>query len=196
MKLRLQVTRLLVVPATLLALLTHHTYSEGSFADIFLEAGGLLLLLLAGGGRIWAGAYVVGRKNRALVIEGPFSLVRNPLYFFSFLAFIGAGLSFGSVILAAVFALTFLTVHWPTIRSEERVLEELFGDAYRRYCSQVPRFIPALRRPHTQGTVALDSAVFFRTVNESLAIPLIFIVAQVTEWAKLSGLLPVLFRLP
>ena len=100
------------------------------------------------------------------------------------------------MILAAVFALTFLTVHWPTIRSEERVLEELFGDAYRRYCSQVPRFIPALRRPHTQGTVALDSAVFFRTVNESLAIPLIFIVAQVTEWAKLSGLLPVLFRLP
>ena len=196
MKLRLRVTRVLVLPAALLGLFTHHVYSEDSLTDTLLGAFGLMLLLITAAGRIWAGAYITGKKNRTLVTDGPFSLVRNPLYLFSFLGFVGAGLSFESVTLAAVFAATFFVAHWPTIRTEERVLEELFGETYRRYCCQVPRFIPALRRPRTGGVVDLDTASFIRTVGESMAIPLVFVLAELAEWAKLNDLLPVLVRLP
>ena len=196
MKLRLRVTRALVLLVALLGLFTHHVYSEDSVTDTLLGAGGFILLVIAAGGRIWAGAYVTGRKNRTLVTDGPFSLVRNPLYVFSFLGFVGAGLSFESLTLAAVFGATFFVAHWPTIRTEERILEGLFGQAYRRYCSRVPRFIPVLRRPHAGGVLDLDIVGFVRTVVESMAIPLVFVLAELAEWAKLNELLPVLVRLP
>ncbi len=45
-------------------------------------------------------------------------------------------------------------------------------------------------------TVDLDAAGFLRSIGESVAIPLVFVLAAVAEWAKLTGLLPVFLRLP
>ena len=147
MKLRLRVTRALVLPAVLLALFTHHPYRPGGLAYLLLAGAGMLFLLASAGGRIWAGTNVVGRKNRSLVSDGPYSLTSNPLYFFSLLGFIGAGLSFGSFSLAALFALCFFGAHWPTIAAEERRLAQLFGDRYRAYRAGVPRFLGAQAAP-------------------------------------------------
>jgi protein-S-isoprenylcysteine O-methyltransferase Ste14 len=185
-----------MLPAIALALVTHHVYPEDSLADILIGGAGLLFLVVAAGGRIWASAYVIGRKNRSLVTEGPFSIVRNPLYFCSFLAFIGAGLSFGSLALAAVFALTFFATHWPTIHAEERNLEEIFGEAYRAYRSRVPRFIPALRRPDPGSALEADPRLFAKALVECTLIPLVFVLAELVDLAKLEGILPVLLRLP
>lgn len=196
MTLRLRATRVLVLPAVLLALVTGHVYPENSIADTVLSVAGLTLLIISAGGRIWASAYLTGKKNRALVTQGPFSIVRNPLYFFSFVGFVGAGLSFESITLAVVFALTFFVTHWPTIHAEERRLEELFGDAYRTYRSVVPRFIPAFRRAETSGIVELDARGFSKAVLECMAIPLVYVLAQVAELAKLSSLLPTFWRAP
>ncbi len=196
MKLRLRATRVLVLPAVLLALLTHHVYPEGSLADTLIGSLGLVLLVVAAGGRMWASVYVIGRKNRTLVTGGPFSLVRNPLYFCSFVGFVGAGLSFGSGVLAGVFALTFFLTHWPTIHSEERALEEIFGEAYRSYRSRVPRFIPALRRPTPGEKLEIDPRLLSKALAECTLIPLVFVMAELIGQAKLAGLLPILLRLP
>jgi protein-S-isoprenylcysteine O-methyltransferase Ste14 len=72
MKLRLRATRALVLPAIVLSLVTHHVYAEGSLADTLIGGTGLVFLTAAAAGRIWASAYVIGRKNRSLVTEGPF----------------------------------------------------------------------------------------------------------------------------
>ena len=42
-------------------------------------------------GRMWCAQYIAGYKNDVLVREGPYSVCRNPLYFFSFLGGIGVG---------------------------------------------------------------------------------------------------------
>ena len=196
MKLRLRVTRALVLPAVLFALFTHHPYRSGSLPHLLLESAGFLLLMASTGGRIWAGVYLVGRKNRSLVSEGPFSLTRNPLYFFSFLGFIGAGLSFGSLSLAALFVLCFFGAHWPTITAEERRLGEIFQDSYRAYQAEVPRFLPALRGPRLGRVMELEAPGFLKAIAEALAIPFVFPLAALVEWGKLTGLLPVLFRMP
>jgi protein-S-isoprenylcysteine O-methyltransferase Ste14 len=196
MRLRLRATRVLVLPAVLLALANGHVYPESSIAGTVLAVAGLILLIVSAGGRIWASAYVTGKKNRVLVTHGPFSIVRNPLYFFSFVGFVGAGLSFESFTLVAVFALTFFVTHWPTIHAEERRLEELFGDAYRTYRSRVPRFIPAFRKAETSGIVELDTRRFSKAVLECMAIPLVYVLVEVAELAKSSSLLPTFWRLP
>ena len=196
MNLRLTLTRLLLVPVALLVLVSHHVYVEGGFWDTLLGATGLLLLLAAMGGRIWASVYLEGRKNQTLVTEGPYSLVRNPLYLFSLVGFVGAGLAFESFTIPLLFAIIFFISHWPAIHGEEDTLEDLFGDDFVRYRSRVPRFIPRLRAPRTSGSVQLDTRRFGKALRDCLAIPLVFIVADLLEWAKLSGVLPVLVEIP
>ena len=46
---------------------------------------GCLCVGAAMAGRMWCAQYIAGYKNDVLVREGPYSVCRNPLYFFSFL---------------------------------------------------------------------------------------------------------------
>jgi protein-S-isoprenylcysteine O-methyltransferase Ste14 len=188
------------VPAVLLALFSHHVYPEDSAWDTLLGSTGLLLLVVAMGGRIWASAHLVGRKNQTLVTEGPYAMVRNPLYLFSLVGFIGAGLAFESLFLGGIFAAIFFISHWPEIRAEEKRLKELFGDDYQRYQQRVPCMIPALGFPsgrkRESGTLTVDAQRFMGALRDCLAIPLVIVVADLLEWAKIADLIPVLVHLP
>lgn len=193
---RLRLIRVLMIPVAFLALATYRIYPDGSLTETLLSSIGLALLLLAAGGRIWASVYLHGRKNQALVTKGPFSLVRNPLYLFSFTGFLGAGLAFGSVTLAAALGVVFFLAHWPAIQREESDLEQLFGDEYVAYRARVPRFFPNTLRSDSSETVTFDARGFSYALRDCLAIPTVFILAQMVEWAKDSGVLPVLFQVP
>jgi protein-S-isoprenylcysteine O-methyltransferase Ste14 len=197
---RLLLTRLLFVPVAFLVLVSHHVYVENSIWDGLLSMSGLVLLLAAMGGRIWASAHLVGNKNRVLITGGPYAFVRNPLYGFSLLGFVGAGLAFESVALAALFGLIFLVGHLPAVHREEAHLAELFGQDYEAYKERVPRLFPRIRgggAPRArQQTLDLDTRRFRKALRDCLAIPLVFVFAELLEWAKLSGILPVLLELP
>jgi protein-S-isoprenylcysteine O-methyltransferase Ste14 len=193
---RLPLTRLLLLPLVALAVFSHHLHAEGSGWDRAVSLSGLVLLLVAMGGRIWANVYVLGRKDRVLVTEGPFSLTRNPLYLFSLLGFVGVGLALESVFLAGLFAVVFFATHWPTIHAEERKLEALFGAEYRAYRTRVPRFTPALRLPKSGGELTVDMMRFRYCLRDCLAIPLVFVAAELLEWSKLAGTVPVFLHLP
>jgi len=103
---------------------------------------GYLLLIVAALGRIWAFAYIGGRKNQELCRRGPYGMTRNPLYVFSFLGVCGAGLGLQSLALFATAAVFFLAYYAIVIRAEERRLAEIFGPAFAQYCAEVPRFWP------------------------------------------------------
>ena len=103
---------------------------------------GYLLLIVAALGRIWAFAYIGGRKNQELCRGGPYGMTRNPLYVFSFLGVCGAGLGLQSLALFATAAVFFLAYYAIVIRAEERRLGEIFGPSFTKYCAEVPRFWP------------------------------------------------------
>ncbi len=196
MRLRLLVTKLLLLAMLPLLLLSRGSHPEGYLVDTVLASAGLTLLLLAAGGRIWASLYLSGRKNSELVTEGPYSLVRNPLYLFSFIGFLGAGLVFESIILALLMAGIFAVGHWPTMRKEEEDLREIFGEAYEDYARRVPRFIPRIEPVRRPTQVLVKTVAFSRALREASLIPMVFVVAHVLEWAKMVELIPVLIVLP
>jgi protein-S-isoprenylcysteine O-methyltransferase Ste14 len=150
---------------------------------IAMELVGVLLLIFAALGRIWSLAYIAGRKNRELCRLGPYSLMRNPLYFFSFLGVVGFTLALQSPLLMVFTAAAFLIYYQAVIRSEERRLRKLHGQEFDDYCAGIPRFFPRLARPIRGETLELHLAPFIRGLREVFWFLAAIILAEVLEWA-------------
>ncbi len=81
------------------------------------------------------------RAHAQLVVRGPYQYIRHPLYSFGVLFFVGLMLmaANGLIVFFGAAALTMLILRTP---NEENILVEKFGDAYRAYMAQTPRFVP------------------------------------------------------
>jgi protein-S-isoprenylcysteine O-methyltransferase Ste14 len=75
-----------------------------------------------------------------LVIRGVFAQIRNPMYVGLILISTGIGIASASDWTVVMTVLLALTLHFGVILREERLLEEKFGEAYRQYKMQVPRY--------------------------------------------------------
>ena len=82
---------------------------------------------------------------RQLVVEGPYHIVRNPMYWSVASVLLGEALVFHSSALAeltvAFFAGTILFV----LFYEEPILRRKFGAEYEDYCRRVPRWLPRFK---------------------------------------------------
>lgn len=76
----------------------------------------------------------------AMVTTGIFSHVRNPMYEGGTLLLVGLAFILGSDWMLILLVPALLLLHFGVVLREERYLEIKFGDAYRRYRSEVPRY--------------------------------------------------------
>ncbi|MEK7691253.1 MAG: isoprenylcysteine carboxylmethyltransferase family protein, partial [Bdellovibrionota bacterium] len=106
---------------------------------------GILLCLMGAAVRYWASGYL--RKDSRPAIGGPYAFVRNPLYLGTLLMAIGTAWSAGQRLLACLILVVFGAIYHFIIFDEEVKLERLFGEPYRLYKSQVPRFFPTFLKP-------------------------------------------------
>jgi protein-S-isoprenylcysteine O-methyltransferase Ste14 len=191
---RLFIPKLLFLPAILFALVSKHAYVEDGFWDTTWEVVSYLILMVAAIGRVWTSAYISGRKTHELVADGPYSLTRNPLYFFSLLAYLGAGLAFEKLTVALAFVVMFWVSHWPTILAEESKLRNKFGEEYDDYAKSVPRFWPRIGRMKLPEAVTFSPIVFNRAVLHCGFIMLAYLLAHLIEYAQVAGVVPILIR--
>ena len=105
---------------------------------------GYALVAVGAMGRVYCSAFIGGRKNDEVVRGGPFSVVRNPLYVFSFLATVGIGLQSGMVVMAVLLPLAFAIYYPAVVAKEEAFLAHKFGEPYLQYMREVPRWKPNL----------------------------------------------------
>jgi len=93
-------------------------------------------------GRNWS-AEVTVKHRHELVRDGPYALVRHPIYAGMLIALIGTTLMIGKW--RALIALALMTTALlRKLAVEERFMAEQFGDAYARYRAEVPALIPFL----------------------------------------------------
>ena len=76
-----------------------------------------------------------------ILIEGPYSFTRNPMYLMMVLVCVGFGIILASAWVLLLSPLCGVIVYLIAIRHEEVYLEQKFGDGYRRYKQQVRRWI-------------------------------------------------------
>ncbi|MHC4779060.1 MAG: methyltransferase family protein [Planctomycetota bacterium] len=114
---------------------------------------GLVVAALGEVGRLWPLTYI-GPKSRAegkrradrLIMEGPYSLTRNPLYVANLTIAAGVLLASNRWILLLAVPLGFV-YYTLVILAEEEFLHAEYGQAFEEFRRSVPRFIPRLRRP-------------------------------------------------
>lgn len=98
-----------------------------------------------------------GRLKRVyaadLVTEGMFGVCRNPLYLGNLLICLAIFLMHGDVLIFALGTGIYILIYQCIVLAEEAYLTDKFGEAYRRYCAEVPRWLPRLShfRHATEG---------------------------------------------
>ena len=157
---------------------------------------GIVAIVMCILGRTWCTLYIGGRKIDQFVTEGPYSISRNPLYFFSILGAAGAGAQVGSVVAAVVFGVLAWLVFYFVVLQEESLLAGRYGTAYETYLATVPRFLPNPRRWRDAATITVAPPKIVRTFADAMIFLLVVPIAEGFEHLQNIGVLPILFRLP
>ncbi|MBT3728156.1 MAG: isoprenylcysteine carboxylmethyltransferase family protein [Candidatus Marinimicrobia bacterium] len=110
--------------------------------SILFSCIGFALVVLGGFGRIWSSLYLEGFKTKKLIKDGPYSMVRNPLYFFSLTILLGICFAIKSIPISIALLSVFILFHVPTIINEEKVLLSAHDESYKAYYESTPRLLP------------------------------------------------------
>jgi protein-S-isoprenylcysteine O-methyltransferase Ste14 len=113
--------------------------------DPTVRAVGLLFILLgfgtAFGTMFWFGLRrAFGVQIQGIVRQGPYRVSRNPQVLGGYLLVMGAAVQWFSWFALGWIALYGLITHW-MILTEEEHLEQVFGEDYRQFCEEVPRYL-------------------------------------------------------
>jgi protein-S-isoprenylcysteine O-methyltransferase Ste14 len=78
-------------------------------------------------------SFAVRAEAKKLVTTGLYSKFRNPVYVFGGMGYLGLFIALGNWTAVAALVVIYVLYQSARIRREERVLEDAFGEEYRRY---------------------------------------------------------------
>ncbi len=122
-------------------------------AAMFARAAVVLVLML---GAIWlfdSASRTMGknwslvartRSDHRLVQNGPFALVRHPIYVALFLFMLAMAIAYGHTAMLIVAIPIYALGTWLRVRQEEKLLRTMFGGEYDAYAARVKRFVPGI----------------------------------------------------
>lgn len=186
---------LLLVLFPLFALAAPPADRPGWLIEIF-EGLGITFLVLCLIGRGWTSVYIAGRKSHELVTIGPYSVVRNPLYVFSFFGLVGVGLLSEMMTVLFLSIGVFALYYWFFIRREERRLTGIHGKKYIDYMQAVPRWFPKFSNWRDAETLEIRPRVLLRQFRDTSLFFLAFLFFELCEYFREIGYLIPLIYVP
>jgi protein-S-isoprenylcysteine O-methyltransferase Ste14 len=114
------------------------------FLDVTLNAVGMGLILFGFLFRISARGYKEEKSSNgnALVKDGPYAIIRNPMYFGTFIIGTGVVMMLLELWFFFLFGIIFLLIYIPQTKKEEKALLKRFGQEYKEYCKLTPKYFP------------------------------------------------------
>jgi protein-S-isoprenylcysteine O-methyltransferase Ste14 len=158
-----------------------------------LFAIGIALSSFGAVGRAWSTAYISGYKLKTLIKAGPYSLCRNPLYFFSMILAVGLGFCTGTVTVPLLIAIVLAILYHIQIQQEERSLSLLFGHEYNQYQQTTPRFFPSRKHFHEPDEIRVSAHVFKRGLLGIGCLLLLIGALELLKACHQASVLPTLF---
>lgn len=93
--------------------------------------------------QMWATSHL--HKDMRLTISGPYSHVRNPMYFGRFFVGLGLMTMLANPFIVILYIIAYAVYVQARVGREEKRLIQIFGEDYESYCSEVHRFLPKLK---------------------------------------------------
>lgn len=194
-KLRLVISRILVFILVAVILVSSSALDDKwPLLSTLLFFCGVVMVAVACLGRLWCSLYIAGYKTDVLIDQGPYSMCRNPLYFFSLVGAVGVGLATETVFIPAIILIAYGAYYPMVIKSEERRLSAIHRDAFIEYFKSTPRFFPAISRLVEPETYVVKPRVYRRHMLDVIWFILIIGFLKVIGVLHELQILPTLFN--
>lgn len=151
----------------LLAVVAKSHWPTGGLMSGTLLLIGLSLALIGCIGRIWCSLFIDGFKTKQLVTCGPYSVCRNPLYFFSAVGAIGVAFGTATLTIPGVVFVCFAVYYPAIIRAEERRLWALHREPFSDYCGKVSTILPRMRSYNAPETYQIHPRIVGNSILEA-----------------------------
>jgi protein-S-isoprenylcysteine O-methyltransferase Ste14 len=192
-KLRIHISRIIALIFLTTILFTSSKWEGASFAGNLFFSFGCILVGIASLGRLWCSLYIAGYKNTILVTSGPYSISRNPSYFFSMIGAAGVGLATETLLIPFVIVVLFLIYYPSVIKSEEKRLLSLHGEKFKAYCNKTPSFFPKISLLKEPEKYTVNPKIFRKYIFGVLWFVWLIGILELFEAFHETGVLPIYF---
>ena len=127
-------------------------------------------------------------QGRSLVKDGPYALIRNPMYFGTLLIGIGTTAILFQFWTIFLFLAVFLLIYIPQVRKEEALLAAMFKEEYQEYSKVVPGYFLRIRSLlNLRKHLDLKLSWVKKELSSFIFTLLIILVIEIWEDARLFG---------
>jgi len=193
-RLRISLTWCYGLFIAILAIFGESRLQASLLGTALLTLGGILAAIGAFG-RLWCSLYISGYKNKTLITVGPYSLCRNPLYFFSFIGSLGIGLSTASFTIPMIIVCGFALYYPLVVSDEEARLALLHKEHYQRYRQMTPSIFPRFSAFSEPGEYKVHPMIFRKDIGDSVWFVWIVFLLQLIFALRDFAYIPTLFTL-
>ena len=195
-KLRIRISQIFAGLLVVLLCISSSLWEDKTpFVTTVLFLLGAVLVGIASLGRLWCSVYIAGYKTGHLVTQGPYSMCRNPLYFFSLLGALGVGLTSETLLIPFVILIAFIGYYPLVIKNEEAELLKLHNSEFEIYLKEVPTFFPKISLLKEPENYVVKPILFKRHMFHALwFIWFVGIIEIIEELHELS-VLPTVFKI-
>ncbi len=149
-----------------------------------IEGFAVIIMFIGVLGRVFSSLTIGGKKNQQVIDTEIYSVVRHPLYFFSFLMTLGASLLIGRLDLIIYMIFIFIICFFPMMINEQKFLERKFGDEYIKYKNKTPFFIPNFSLYKARDEILFNHRLVTKTIFDAFFGLLIIPTIEIIEFIK------------
>ncbi len=193
---RIRISQLFALVLILLIMLSGNYWEKNvPLVSAFLFLIGVIMAGIGSMGRLWCTIFIAGYKENTLIRVGPYSMTRNPLYFFSLIGALGVGFATETFIIPLLIALAFALYYPAVIKDEELKLKELHREEFDKYASEVPRFFPSFEKFSEPEEYVIKPALFRKNIFDALWFVWLIGIMELIETLHEINILPSLIYL-
>lgn len=192
---RLRLTAALLLALLVLVAVTRRPGLDGFAGAVFAFAG-FACVACAALGRIWASVFIAGYKDDRLVMHGPYSAVRHPLYVLSLLATLGFGLTTRSAAITLALLAVYGLVYGASIRAEDAFLRAAHPAQFEHYRATVRALLPRWAAYAVPEAIEVRPRVLWKAFLDAGSLLGFWALLVAADALQRNGLTPAWLTLP